>query len=327
MNRRSPLAYGACTILLLVGFALHVTSGTANLSLGGLLTALTTPDSYAGSILWQLRLPRAAFAIVIGAGLSICGLALQGLFRNPLAEPFTLGISSGAGFGAVVALSLGFASGLMIGLFAFAGALSVTLIIFSLMKNSLFSQTSMILCGVMIGYLFQALLLLILSLSTSQQVQGALMWLLGDLSSTSNEVLLITFVTCITGGVLLYRQSEALDRISLGEEKAASLGVNIVSLRRWVFISSSLVTGVCVAAVGVIGFVGLMIPHALRYFMGPSHKPLLPLCAIAGAAFLLLCDWAAKTVAVPLELPIGVITGILGSLSFLWIFIHKGAGQ
>lgn len=317
--------YGFCALVLIAGAGLHLFTGTADLSAAEVARALMEPETFAGSIVWYLRLPRVLFAIVIGAGLSVCGLVLQGLFRNPLAEPFTLGISSGAGFGAVVAMSLGVATGLGIGFAAFLGALLVTVLVFLLVRNTLFSQTSLILCGVMIGYLFQALLMLILALSTSEQVQGALMWLLGDLSSTTREMLVITSIACLAGSILLFRQTEALDRISLGEEKAQSLGIDIAALRRWVFLCSSLVTGLCVASVGVIGFVGLMIPHVARYLIGPGHTRLFWFCAMGGAAFLLYSDWLAKTLAAPIELPIGVITGIIGSLSFLWIFIRRGA--
>ncbi len=313
------------TLIFLTGLIVHVLSGPADFSFKELYEGLMNPSTSAGRVLWKLRLPRALFGIILGSSLAVCGLSLQGLFRNPLAEPFTLGISSGAGFGAVFAIVIGISSGIGISAFAFAGAITVTLLVFILMQRTLFSRTALILCGVMVGYFFQSALMLLVALSPSNRAHGAMMWLLGDLNSAPIDMLVVTASLCIIGCFFLTRQSSALDLLSMGEEKAASLGIHISSLKRQIFFWSSLVTGTCVAAMGVVGFVGLIIPHVLRNILGPKHALLFPMCMLGGAAFVLICDFAAKTILSPIELPLGVITGLIGSLTFLWIFIRKGA--
>jgi iron complex transport system permease protein len=310
--------------ILCISFLIQVLSGPAGFSFQEMAIGLIKPSSPAGSILWKIRIPRAAFGILLGAGLAVCGLSLQGLFRNPLAEPFTLGISSGAGFGAVLAIVLGVSTGILISIFSFVGALGVTLLVFLLVQRTLFSQTSLILCGVMVGYFFQSALMLLLAMSPSNRAHGAIMWLMGDLNSAPPQMLLTTTILCLVGCIFLIRKSSALDLLSMGEEKAASLGVNIPNLRRHIFFWSSLVTGACVASVGVVGFVGLIIPHALRNIVGPKHTTLYPLCIIGGSAFILICDFAARSIMAPIVLPLGVITGLIGSITFLWIFIQKG---
>lgn len=322
MNKPVALFVGL-SILLAAMVTVQVSTGPANIPLTSLPATLVNPSSPHGIILWNLRIPRMVYGIVLGAGLAVCGLALQGLFRNPLAEPFTLGISSGAGFGAVLAVALGLQSGIWISVCAFIGAFGVTLLVFILIQKTLFSQTALILCGVMIGYFFQSVLMLLIALSPSERAHGAMMWLMGDLGSAPIKMLWITLALSVIGWFFLFRLARGLDLLTMGEEKAASLGVNIPKQRRSVFVWSSLVTGACVAAVGVVGFVGLIIPHALRRVVGPAHRVLFPLCAVAGAAFILACDLIARWVIAPLELPLGVITGMIGSLVFLWIFIRR----
>ncbi len=324
MTKRS-ITFFTLLFIVCAGFAIHIASGPANFSFHDLWNGILDPSNSAGRIIWKLRLPRAVYGMILGAGLAVCGLSLQGLFRNPLAEPFTLGISSGAGFGAVFAIVIGVSSGILVSAFAFIGAIAVTLLVFILVQRTLFSQTALILCGVMVGYFFQSALMLLVALSPSNRAHGAMMWLLGDLGSAPIDMLATTAFLCAIGCVVLMCQASALDLLAMGEEKASSLGINISSLRRTVFFSASLVTGTCVAAMGVVGFVGLIIPHALRNIIGPKHAVLFPLCILGGASFVLVCDFAARTVLSPIELPLGVITGLIGSVTFLWIFIRKGA--
>lgn len=311
------------SMLFMIAFAAHISSGSANLSWNEIASGLLHPSQPSGVILWQLRLPRAAYAIITGSGLAVCGLVLQGLFRNPLAEPFTLGISSGAGFGAVTSIVAGVSAGLWITVSAMSGAVVVTVFVFFLSQCTRFSQSALILCGVMVGYFFQSLLMLLISLSTSNRAQGALMWLLGDLGSAPTEMLGIACLVVFAGCVLMYRKSKELDVLTMGEEKAASLGVHVIHLRREIFFLSSIVTGACVASVGIVGFVGLMIPHILRTVSGTQHSELLPLCILGGTAFVLFCDLIAKCAFSPVELPLGVVTGLFGSFTFLWMFVRN----
>ena len=311
-------------IILCLGIFAQLFIGPANLSLREMMQGLLYPDLPAGRILWKLRIPRILYGITLGASLASCGLALQGLFRNPLAEPFTLGISSGAGFGAVLAIVLGVASGITVSIFAFTGAISVTVLVFLLAQRAIFSQSALILSGVMVGYFFQSALMLLIAISPSNRAHGAMMWLLGDLGSAPVDMLPVTALLCVAGCFFLMLKSSCLDLLSLGEEKAASLGIQVPRLRIYIFVWSGLATSACVAAVGVVGFVGLIIPHAFRKIVGPRHGILFPFCIAGGSAFVLLCDFMARTILSPIELPLGVITGIIGSVSFLWIFIRKG---
>lgn len=325
MKNRFWLLFMFLLLLTVFTFVIHVVSGSANLSWSEVGNGLLHPSQPSGAILWKLRLPRAVYAVVTGMGLATCGLALQGLFRNPLAEPFTLGISSGAGFGAVIAIVSGVTAGIWVSVSAMTGALIVTALVFVLSQRTRFSQSALILCGVMVGYFFQSLLMMLISLSSSNRAHGALMWMLGDLGSAPTEMLGITSLLVFVGTLLLFRKAKELDILTMGEEKASSLGVHVESLRREVFFLASIVTGACVASVGIVGFVGLMIPHILRYPAGTQHRVLFPLCILGGASFVLLCDLIAKCAFSPLELPLGVITGLIGSFTFLWMFVRKEA--
>ncbi len=311
--------------MLIAVFVAHVVSGPADLSWNEVMHGLLNPSSPSGAILWKLRLPRAVYAVITGMGLAACGLALQGLFRNPLAEPFTLGISGGAGFGAVLAIVSGVTAGIWVSVSAMVGAVIVTALVFVLSQHTRFSQSALILCGIMLGYFFQSLLMMLISLSSSNRAHGALMWLLGDLGSAPTSMLATACVVVIAGCLLMFRKAKELDLLSMGEEKTASLGVNAGHLRREVFFISSMVTGACVAAVGIVGFVGLMIPHIIRYPAGTQHRVLFPLCILGGASFVLFCDLIAKNAFAPIELPLGVITGLIGSVTFLWMFVRKEA--
>ncbi|MFH1744450.1 MAG: iron ABC transporter permease [bacterium] len=312
------------TILLLALASVEVFIGPGDLSPGDVITALTHPDSPNGAIVWYLRIPRTLYGICVGVGLAICGLALQGLFRNPLAEPFTLGISGGAALGAVLVITFGtrFES-VWISLASFLGALVVCLIVYILAGRTLFSPTALILGGVMIGFFAQSAVLLALLLAPSQRAHGAMMWLMGDIGSAPRELLWVTFCLSGVGIFFLVRQANGLNLLSMGEEKASSLGQNIPRLRRSVFIWSSLVTGACVAAVGIVGFVGLIIPNVIRRLIGGDHRILFPLSGLAGASFVLLCDALGRSIMSPVELPLGIGTGFVGSLTFLWIFVSR----
>ncbi|MGI6455777.1 MAG: FecCD family ABC transporter permease [bacterium] len=311
-------------LLFLFIFILELTIGASNYPLSQLLQGVWMMDSPAGLILWEFRIPRTLYAICLGVGLSLCGLALQGMFRNPLADPFTLGISGGAAFGAAAATLFGLETGgVTISIAAFLGALLSCLIVYLLASRSLFSKTALILGGVMIGYFFQSGLMLTISLISSDRAHGVIVWLMGDLASAPKTLLLPTITLTAIGSLALYRFASGLNVLSMGEEKAAALGENVQRMRRNIFVWSSVITGFCVAAVGIIGFVGLMIPHMVRRMVGPDYKTLFPLCALTGSIFVMACDLFSRTLFSPIEIPLGVITGVIGSLTFLWIFIMK----
>ncbi len=303
---------------------IEIVIGPAGLSLQEVLSAFQQPGTPGAAIVWNLRVPRTIYGILVGAGLAVSGLALQGLFRNPLAEPFTLGISGGAALGAVLMITLGIHFGsVAISLASFLGALCVCVVVYLLAKRTLFSPTAMILGGVILGYLAQSGVLLAFSLAPSHRSHGALMWLMGDLGSASPDLLLPTGILAGIGFCFLAGHTRGLNLLSMGEEKASSLGLNVPHLRANVFVWSSLIAGVCVAAVGIVGFVGLIIPNAVRRFYGGDHRILFPLSALLGASFVLGCDVLARALISPIELPLGVITGFVGSIVFLWIFASR----
>ncbi len=310
-------------VLLFLAVA-EIATGPAGLSFKEILDALVEPDTPNAAILWSLRIPRMLYGILVGTGLAVSGLALQGLFRNPLAEPFTLGISGGAALGAVLVITFGIQFGsVAISLASFVGALLVCLVVYLLAKRTLFSPTALILGGVILGYFAQSGVLLAFSLAPSHRTHGAMMWLMGDLGSASRELLLPTFLLSGIGIFLLAGKARGLNLLSMGEEKASSLGLNVARLRGNVFVWSSLVAGSCVAAVGIVGFVGLIIPNAVRRCFGGDHRILFPLSALLGASFVLACDVLARSLISPIELPLGVITGFVGSFVFLWIFASR----
>ncbi|MGA1866985.1 MAG: FecCD family ABC transporter permease [bacterium] len=271
-------------------------------------------------IIWLIRIPRIILGAVVGGGLSCCGAVFQGLLRNPLAEPYTLGISGGAALGVALGFILNI-SAIYLPYFAFAGgALSVFLVYFIASKNQ-FSNATLILAGVILSFLFSSLVYLIFSLAKPENVHGILLWLMGSLSNCQNDLVKMVSIFIISGiGVTLIFCRE-LNIITLGDEKASYLGVDSTRIKKVLFIIASCMTGACVAASGIIGFVGLIVPHFMRKTVGVNHQHLIPASCFGGAIFLILCDTLARTIIRPLELPVGVITGVFGGLFFLSILI------
>jgi len=272
----------------------------------------------------QLRLPRVILASAVGMGLSVAGATLQALFTNPLCEPYTLGISSGAALGAVIGSALGYDasySGLavpaFVGALLFAGVLSV------ISRRSTSSQLAVLLAGVMLGLLGSSLVAVWMAVSDAQGIQGALIWLMGSLSRARMEGSILSLFGVITLSLLLWRKWRELDAFLLGEEGALALGVSVQQVRTQMILLTSLLVGLCVSGAGMIGFIGLMIPHFVRRFSGSLHLTLLPLCAIWGATSLNLADSLARTAIAPYELPVGVVTALAGAPFFLSILLKR----
>jgi iron complex transport system permease protein len=273
----------------------------------------------------QVRLPRVLLAAAVGAGLAVAGAALQALFANPLCEPYTLGISSGSALGAVLGGSLGIAADYGgVGLTAFAGALVFAAVLYLLSRRGGLPTASLLLAGVMLGFLGSSLVALYMALADSAGVQGALFWLLGDLSRARLRGAVLTLGAVAVLINSLWARSRQLDALLLGEEDAQALGVDVPRARRSVLVYTSLLVGFCVAAGGMIGFVGLVVPHFVRKFAGSLHRGLLPLAALWGAAVLMAADLGARLVANPYELPVGVVTALFGAPLFLWVLARGG---
>jgi len=306
---RNPKILGAVAALVLVAaILLSLPLGSSGISLFHLdeLSALQR------SVLTDLRLPRVLMAACVGAILAVCGVAMQAITHNDLADPYLLGISSGASTGAVVAIIFStFQWGIVAG--ASIGALLSFSLLMLLLKNTAADATRVVLTGVLVGYLFESVTSLVVTASgNAESTRGIMFWLLGMLSAARWNTLVAVVVVGAIGVTLLWLMSRYLDALSLGDETASTMGVPVVRVRYTVLIAVSLLTAATVASVGAIGFIGLIVPHAVRMLIGPLHRSLIPVSAIVGAIFLVVADAIARVLFAPQELPVGVITALIG---------------
>ncbi|MFD1810950.1 FecCD family ABC transporter permease [Rhodococcus gannanensis] len=318
--------------LLLLSIAVTVTIGPANLSVRdvyavilehwGIGTSGLTPLQ--DGIVWQLRLPRTLLAAVCGAGLALCGAIMQSLLRNPLADPFVLGISSGASTGAVMVAVLGIGGGLVsLSMGAFVGAVVAFVAVVALAAGAGGGTAKVILAGVAGTQLFSALTsFIVMSSADAEQTRGVLFWLLGSLSGADwTDVVLCGAVT-VFGIVACLLVASSLDAFTFGNSAAASLGVSVRKVRIMLLTVTALITAALVSAAGAIGFVGLVLPHAARFLVGPRHSRLLPATALVGAIFMVWVDAVARTLFAPQEIPVGVVTALIGVPAFALILFR-----
>ncbi|MGW5850222.1 FecCD family ABC transporter permease [Streptomyces sp. NPDC055254] len=286
------------------------------------------PTGAFATIVWDVRAPRVILGAVVGAGLAVAGAVLQALVRNPLADPFLLGASSGASAGAVLVIVLGSGTGVLavagqlgVPLAAFAGSLAALVAVYALARRGGSLTTGrLILAGVAVQYVLSALTSLVLVLAAQpDQVRTVLFWTLGGLGGARWDELALPAAALLLGTGLLVALARPLDLLLAGEEGAQTLGLDTARFRAAVFVLTSLVIGVLVAYSGAIGFVGLMVPHAARMVVGAGHRALLPVSALGGAVFLTLADLLARTAAAPEEIPVGVVTALVGGPFFLWM--------
>jgi len=277
-------------------------------------------------IVFQVRLPRIILAGIVGAALSVAGVVFQSLFRNPLADPYILGISSGSAVGAILAIISGAGlSFLSIPAASFCGALLTIMLVLGIARTGYRFQTNtLLLAGVIVGSFFSAIIMFLVSITQDERLHSIIFWLMGDLSlSKYNEIIIVTpFV--IVGCLIIYLHAHPLNLIVTGEETALQLGVEVERVKRLLLITASLITGVVVSVSGVIGFVGLIVPHMMRMVFGSDHRLLLPVSGLFGLSFLVLADTIARTIIAPVELPVGVITAIFGAPFFIYLLRRKG---
>jgi iron complex transport system permease protein len=265
----------------------------------------------------NLRLLRILLAAVAGVGLSVSGIALQAILKNSLAEPYLLGTSSGAGLGAVIAIILG-VSGIYLPLAAFIGAALSIVLVYNLAKqNNKILPQSLILSGVIVSVAISAIIVFLISISANEALHGITWWLWGSLQVYDWTLLVAVAVIVIAGSAAVYIFSQDLNAISLGEEEAMHLGIDIEAVKKILILIVSLITAGLVSVCGIIGFVGLIVPHMMRLLVGPNHKTLIPVSCLAAAIFMITCDIIARTIFPPLEIPIGVITAFLGAPVFI----------
>lgn len=291
------------------------------------LASILAGDPTSSAIFWQLRLPRVLLALLSGAALAVSGLGFQTLFRNPLAEPYTLGVSSGAALGAVLALRLGgsVVFGLPLVAFAsFVGALCATALIVGLaLRRQGIETSALLLAGIAVSLSASAIILFLQYVSDSTQTFRMVRWMMGGLSVVGYSEVLWLLPWVVAGSSVLAIRRWELNLLLTGEEMAASRGVDLSRLRLEVLLAASAMIGALVAVAGPIGFIGLIVPHALRRFAGHDHLVLVPACLLGGGAFLALCDAGARTVMAPAELPVGILTALLGGPFFLWLLVLR----
>ncbi|MDI6023454.1 iron ABC transporter permease [Leucobacter sp. UT-8R-CII-1-4] len=331
MNRRSVwITATAATLLLVVAAFLSLSLGVVRLSVPETLQALFRPaeaENSAAAVIWSIRLPRIIVAMLVGAGLATVGAVMQAILRNPLAEPGITGVSAGAAVGAVAGITMGLAGSSQWGipLAAFAGAAIVSLILqFVLQTRRDLGPATIILVGVSISALAGAIInVLIANAHDDALVRSALFWLAGDLELRSWDHVLIALAPIVLGIAYLLSRIHALDALSLGEQTAATSGVNVARERVLLLLVASLVTGAAVAVSGIISFVGLVVPHAVRLIVGASHARLLPLSALGGALFLVLADTIARAAFGSVVVQTGVVAALVGAPIFLILLLRK----
>ena len=279
--------------------------------------------------IWELRMPRALLAAVVGAALAICGAVLQSLLRNGLADPYLLGISSGASAGAVVVvLTASTAASFVMASGAFAGALAAFSLVLLLAWAAGNGNHNIILAGVAITQLFSALTsFLIMFSADANTTRGVLFWMLGSLASSSWQTVALSAAIFAVSFVVLFCHSTALDAFTFGADSAASLGINVKRVRMVVIGVASLLAATIVSSSGAIGFVGLVLPHAARLIVGTGHRRVLPVSAALGAILLVWVDALGRTVAAPVEIPVGVITALVGGPLFITLLVKQGRGS
>ena len=338
-ERFRPADYLIFSGLLIVIFIICIAVGSVNVPLGqtagvlwNALTGQPQPEGTVAPIILSSRLPRVICVALVGASLSIGGAAMQGLLKNPLADGSTLGVSSGAALGAVLAMALGISvPGLplagtmaMAMLFAFLSLIIILTLAYRL--DYTMSTNTIILLGVIYS-MFTSSIVALLTTFASERVHNIVFWLMGSLSgSTYTNAAILAGIALVCGGILLCCTRE-LNAFAIGEDNARHIGVNVRRVRLIVLVTVSALIGVCVSASGMIGFVGLVTPHMVRMVVGPNHKRLMPGTLFGGACFLLLADLLARTILSPRELPIGVVTSLIGAIVFLAIFFRARKGR
>jgi len=273
--------------------------------------------------IFNLRLLRIVAAILVGSGLAVSGIALQAILRNPLAEPYLLGTSSGAGLAAVSAAILGL-SRLYMPLAAFLGAMASIILVYNLARErGMIADKSLILSGVIVSVAFSSIIVFLVSLFGNEAMHEMNWWLWGSLQVYDYKLLLLVAVPVILGICGIYLFAQDLNAISMGEEDAVHLGINTQAIKKILILIMAIITASLICICGIIGFVGLIVPHMMRLVVGPNHKFLIPMTCLAASIFVVLCDLLSRTLFAPIEIPIGVITAIIGAPVFI-ILLKKG---
>jgi len=316
------------SLFLFMAIILGISIGSTKSGIRSVLQSLLggeASDSMASTIIWQLRFPRVLLAGLVGATLSLGGLVFQAILRNPLAEPYILGISGGAAVGAILGILLGFSRFIGVSLFAFAGSAGTLLMILVMSSGqTILKKDSLLLSGVMVNAFCSAIIMFLLSLTQDSRLHNIIFWLMGDLSMLDIRHVGILAGLIFPCFIIVFWQSHSMNLLLLGKEMAQSMGVNIRAVTLILLITTSFMVSTTVSQVGLLGFVGLVIPHLLRLLLGPDHRILVPSCIIGGAAYMIICDLLARVLPQQGEMPAGVITAMIGAPMFIFLLKRSG---
>ena len=308
-------------VVLLIAFSLGLSLGPTKSGIRSVFSALFSTaesDSVLYSIIWRIRFPRVLLATIVGATLSLGGLVFQALLRNPLAEPFILGISGGSAIGAIIGILLGLSRFPGICFTAFLGSLgTLALILVMSTGKSILRKDALLLSGVMVNAFCSAIIMFLVSITQDARLHNIIFWLMGDLSAAELPQVVILGAILIPCFILVFVFSHAMNLLMMGKDMALTMGINIKAVTLTLLIVTSFMVSATVSFSGLVGFVGLVIPHLLRLVLGPDHRFLVPACLFGGAAYLVLCDLLARTLPQQGEMPAGVITALIGAPLFI----------
>lgn len=331
--RRARRAHLWLALLLALAAVLSLATGASGTSLWSALAKLAQNEPLTASestILWTIRAPRALLAICIGAALAVSGTVLQGLFRNPLADPGIVGVTSGASVGAIFAIVLGstlpaaFSGPWLLPLAAFLGSWGATLLLYTVStRRGRTSVATMLLAGIALTAMTEAVSGLMIYLADDAQLRDVTFWRLGSLAGATWQRLALAAPVILAALLLAATLGRGLNGLALGEATAGHIGLPVQRIKALAILAAAAATGAAVAVSGGIAFVGIVVPHLLRLATGPDHQPLLPNAALLGATLLLVADVIARTLVAPAEMPIGIVTAILGAPVFLWILLRR----
>ncbi len=321
--KRLPVVLLSLLFVLLIAVFLGISLGSTQ---NGLITIVQsilgtgTHDPTLNTILWQIRLPRVLLSLLVGATLSLGGLVFQALLKNPLAEPYILGISGGSAIGAIIGILMGFSRFPGVSLMAFAGSIATLILILAMSSGqTILKKDALLLSGVMVNAFCSAVIMFLVSITQDSRLHNIIFWLMGDLSMvdiTHVKILAAILFPCF---LLIFWFSNSMNLLLMGKELAQTMGVNIKLVTVSLLVVTSLMVSATVSYCGLVGFVGLVVPHLLRMILGPDHRVLVPACILGGGSYLVLCDVLARVLPRQGEIPAGVITAMVGAPLFIYL--------
>lgn len=307
------------SIVILLGISLGSTEGGINVVFKHLL-GQQEPGATLDTIVWKIRFPRVLLATLVGATLSLGGLVFQALLRNPLAEPYILGISGGSAIGAIIGILMGFAHFPGVSITAFTGSIATLVLILVMASGkTILKKDSLLLSGVMVNAFCSAIIMFLVSMTHDSRLHNIIFWLMGDLSMGEMRHIAILSAMLLPCFLLIFWFSNTMNLLLLGKEMAQTMGVNIKAATIILLVTTSFMVSVTVSYCGLLGFVGLVMPHLLRLLLGPDHRVLVPACILGGGAYMVFCDLLARTLPKQGEMPAGVITALIGAPLFIYL--------